>query len=48
MRPLQPMVTAQGGQFFNQLVPRRAHAQAYDLESRRRLRELSRELTGVR
>lgn len=38
----------EGGQFFNQLVPRRAHAQAYDMESRRRLRELSRELTGIR
>ena len=38
----------EGGQFFNQLVPRRANAQAYDMESRRRLRELSRELTGSR
>lgn len=38
----------EGGQFFNQLVPQRAHAQAYDMESRRRLRELSRELTGSR
>lgn len=38
----------EGGQFFNQLVPQRANAQAYDMESRRRLRELSRELTGSR
>lgn len=38
----------EGGQFFNQLEPRRAHAQAYDTESRRMLRELSRELTGSR
>lgn len=36
-----------GGQFFNQLEPQRAHAQAYEAESRRRLRELSRRLTGV-
>ena len=38
----------EGGQFFNGLNPQRAHAQAYDVESRRRLRELSRELTGIR
>ena len=38
----------EGGLFFNQLVPQRAHAQAYDEESRRRLRALSEELTGVR
>jgi NAD(P)-dependent dehydrogenase (short-subunit alcohol dehydrogenase family) len=38
----------EGGQFFNQLVPARAHDQAYDMESRRRLRALSRELTGSR
>ena len=38
----------EGGQFFNQLVPARAHDQAYDVESRRMLRELSRELTGSR
>jgi len=38
----------EGGQFFNQLVPARAHDQAYDMESRRMLRELSRELTGSR
>ncbi len=37
-----------GGQFFNQLVPDRAHEQAYDLESRRRLRELSQRLTDSR
>lgn len=37
----------EGGQFFNQMEPARAHDQAYDMESRRRLRELSRRLTGV-
>jgi len=36
-----------GGQFFNQLRPQRAHEQAYDMESRRKLRELSRQLTGI-
>jgi NAD(P)-dependent dehydrogenase (short-subunit alcohol dehydrogenase family) len=38
----------EGGQFFNQLVARRAHDQAYDMESRHKLRELSRRLTGIR
>lgn len=38
----------EGGQFFNQMTPRRAHAQAYDMESRERLRDLSRRLTGSR
>jgi NAD(P)-dependent dehydrogenase (short-subunit alcohol dehydrogenase family) len=38
----------EGGQFFNQLEPARAHDQAYDMDSRRMLRELSRELTGSR
>ena len=37
----------EGGLFYNQLTPQRAHAQAYDLESRRRLRELSERLTGA-
>ena len=37
----------EGGQFFNQLVPQRANGQAYDMESRRKLRELSRRLTGI-
>jgi NAD(P)-dependent dehydrogenase (short-subunit alcohol dehydrogenase family) len=37
-----------GGQFFNQLTPRRAHEQAYDAASRQKLRELSRELTRSR
>ncbi len=36
----------EGGQFFNQMAPGRANAQAYDMESRRKLRELSVELTG--
>ena len=38
----------EGGQYFVDQKPGRAHAQAYDMESRRRLRELSRRLTGVR
>jgi len=36
------------GGYFNQMRPARAHAQAYDAEARRRLWELSEELTGVR
>ena len=38
----------EGGQFFRGLVPARVHAQAYDMESRARLRRLSEELTGIR
>ncbi len=37
----------EGGQFFNQMEPQRAHAQAYDMESRQRLREMSVRLTGL-
>ncbi len=37
-----------GGQFFRGLVPARANDQAYDLESRARLKRLSEELTGIR
>jgi len=36
-----------GGQFFNQMSPGRANAQAYDPEARARLRRLSRELAGT-
>jgi len=36
----------EGGQFFNQMNPGRANAQAYDAEARARLNRLSRELTG--
>jgi NAD(P)-dependent dehydrogenase (short-subunit alcohol dehydrogenase family) len=36
----------EGGQFFNQMNPSRANAQAYDMESRMRLKKLSRDLTG--
>ncbi len=36
------------GQYFNGLVPARANGQAYDPEARARLRQLSRELTGIR
>lgn len=35
------------GRYFNRLEPARAEAQAYDAEARRRLRELSEELTGL-
>ncbi len=38
----------EGGQFFNQMTPRRAHPQAYDPESRERLRVLSEQLTRGR
>ena len=36
----------EGGQFFNQMNPGRAHAQAYDREARMRLKALSDRLTG--
>ena len=36
------------GGYFNGLRPARADAQAYDEDARRRLRELSEELTGIR
>lgn len=35
------------GQFYDGMRPARANAQAYDREARRRLRELSRQLTGL-
>lgn len=35
------------GQYFNQTRATRANAQAYDAESRRRLRELSLRLVGI-
>ena len=35
------------GRYFNGTSPGRAHDQAYDEEARRKLRELSRELTGL-
>jgi NAD(P)-dependent dehydrogenase (short-subunit alcohol dehydrogenase family) len=38
----------EGGQFFRGTEPARAHQQAYDDESRARLRRLSEELTGIR
>ncbi|MFP4255683.1 MAG: hypothetical protein ACLFQ9_02355 [Desulfobacterales bacterium] len=34
------------GRYFNGKNPARANAQAYDIDARRRLRELSRELAG--
>jgi len=36
------------GGYFNQIRPARAHAQAYDTDARRRLWELSEQLTGAR
>ena len=38
----------EGGQFFNGLRPSRANAQAYDLEARAKLKELTEDLTGLR
>ena len=38
----------ESGQYFSGLEPTRANAQAYDVEARARLRQLSEELTGVR
>jgi NAD(P)-dependent dehydrogenase (short-subunit alcohol dehydrogenase family) len=35
------------GQYYNQSRPARAHAQAYDAEARRQLRELAMKLTGL-
>jgi hypothetical protein len=35
------------GRYFNRLREARADPQAYDVEARRRLRELSAELVGV-
>ena len=35
------------GRYYNGLRPSRANAQAYDPEARRRLRELSDQLTGL-
>jgi NAD(P)-dependent dehydrogenase (short-subunit alcohol dehydrogenase family) len=48
--PVMNLVTGEVGTggYFNQLRPARANAQAYDLDARRRLRELSEELTGIR
>lgn len=39
--------SAEAGQYFNTMTVGRANAQAYDLEARRRLRELSMELAGL-
>lgn len=48
--PVMNLVTGDVGTggYFNQMRPARANAQAYDLDARRRLRELSEELTGIR
>ncbi len=43
---VSPALEGRTGLYFNGLSEARAHAQAYDLEARRRLRQLSRELTG--
>lgn len=39
--------SVESGQYFNQMNPARANAQAYDSDARRKLREISRELTGA-
>jgi NAD(P)-dependent dehydrogenase (short-subunit alcohol dehydrogenase family) len=48
--PVMNLVTGDvgSGGYFNQMRPARANAQAYDLDARRQLRELSERLTGVR
>ena len=40
-------VAGKSGLFFNGLQQARAHSQAYDADARKRLRELSLELTGL-
>jgi len=40
-------VAAKSGLFFNGMNEARANPQAYDADARRRLRALSRELTGL-
>ncbi len=42
-----PELAGVSGRYFDRLTEARAHSQAYDLEARRRLRELSERLTGV-
>ena len=42
-----PELAEVSGRYFDRLAEARAHPQAYDLEARRRLRELSERLTGV-
>lgn len=44
---VSPELTGRTGLYYNGLNEARANAQAYDAEARRRLRELSLELTGV-
>ncbi len=44
---VSPALEGRTGLYFNGLSEARAHAQAYDREARRRLRQLSRELTGL-
>jgi NAD(P)-dependent dehydrogenase (short-subunit alcohol dehydrogenase family) len=42
-----PDLAKVSGRYFDRLTDARAHAQAYDTEARRRLRELSERLTGL-
>jgi NAD(P)-dependent dehydrogenase (short-subunit alcohol dehydrogenase family) len=44
---LVTMPNLQGGQYFNQMNPQRANAQAYDAAAREQLRRISFELTGA-
>jgi NAD(P)-dependent dehydrogenase (short-subunit alcohol dehydrogenase family) len=44
---VSPALEGRSGLYFNRRQEARAHAQAYDREARRRLRELSLELTGL-
>ena len=43
-----PELDGVSGRFFDRMTESRANAQAYDPDARRRLWELSEELTGVR
>jgi NAD(P)-dependent dehydrogenase (short-subunit alcohol dehydrogenase family) len=44
---LSPALEGRSGLYFNQLREARADPQAYDAEARKRLKEISRELTGL-
>jgi NAD(P)-dependent dehydrogenase (short-subunit alcohol dehydrogenase family) len=44
---LSPALEGRSGLYFNQLREARADAQAYDAEARKRLKEISRELSSL-
>jgi NAD(P)-dependent dehydrogenase (short-subunit alcohol dehydrogenase family) len=44
---LSPALEGRSGLYFNQLREARADPQAYDAEARKRLKEISRKLTGL-